>query len=316
MASNVKTILQRIRSSTIRPKLSISFHPESRLRLVEVTTSFADEDNDQEKAFVPVYSNGSDICGAVDIHLPDNVMTFEYDEIVLYLVGHVVCPDEDRDSVFLSRKITMVRHQGTFTENASFDFKFTNVPLTRDSYYGSLFKCRYFLRAVISRSKLFQSNIKIDQDFVVMNVQHIAPPKPVTMQVGVDECLHIKFKYDNVHLSVDGCLAGDVKVLSNTLKITTMQIQLIRREMINALRDNRPEIISTTVLGKFEIMDGYPGDGEQIPIRMFLGKFKHITNTQIQENFSIRYYVNLGLIDKDGRRYFKTCELTLFRDKI
>ena len=95
-----------------------------------------------------------------------------------------------------------------------------------------------------------------------------------------------------------------------------MQIQLIRREMVRTAEEHKPEVINTSVLGKFEIMDGFPGDGEEIPIRMFMQRFKPVTNTQISDYFSVRYYVNLGLIDSDGRRYFKTAEVNLFRTKI
>ena len=95
-----------------------------------------------------------------------------------------------------------------------------------------------------------------------------------------------------------------------------MQIQLIRRECIKVAEPLKSEIVNTSVLGKYEIMDGYPGNGETIPIRMFLGRFKTISNTQINEHFSVRYYVNLGLIDSDGRRYFKTCEIHLSRTRI
>ena len=56
-----------------------------------------------------------------------------------------------------------------------------------------------------------------------------------------------------------------------------MQIQLIRREMVRTSEMSKPEVINTTVLGKFEIMDGFPGDGEEIPIRIFIQRFQPIT---------------------------------------
>ena len=57
---------------------------------------------------------------------------------------------------------------------------------------------RYFIRAVINRSALFQSNIKLDKDFMVQNISHISLCKPVSMQVGVNDCLHIKFNYNKI----------------------------------------------------------------------------------------------------------------------
>eukprot|EP01083_Nonionella_stella_P225491 801627_1 len=318
MTATLKTAFQNIKqgvkSLTIsnHPTLRLSFHPESRLKLVPICTSSDDDKASSNKEttpdeFIPVYSDGSAICGHLDIILPDNT-ELEYEEIAIYLVGHVICPELDQDSVFLSHKITLNKHPGILSQNTEFDWKFAHPNMKLDSYYGSLFKCRYFIRAIINRPKVFQSNIKIDHDFMVMNTQKLKAPRAVKMQVGVDDCLHIKFEYDNINLATHGCLKGHVTILSNSLKITTMQIQVIRRETIKTAEHHKPEVINTTILGKFEVMDGFPGDGEEIPIRMFLQRFKAVTNTQITDHFSVRYYANLGLIDKDGRRYFKTCE--------
>lgn len=46
--------------------------------------------------------------------------------------------------------------------------------------------------------------------------------------------------------------------------------------------------------------------GETIPIRLFLGGFD-LTPTfrDVNKKFSVRYYLNLVLIDSENRRYFK-----------
>jgi len=324
MAGSVlKSALQTIKKhahqlTTPSPTLSISFHPESRLKLIPIPTPSNDEvpGLEQKVEHVPVYQNGADITGTLDVLLPADCAPFDYEEIAVYLVGHVIASQVDHDQVFLSHKVTLEKKPGSLTRNASYEFKFPNPSLTHDSYYGVMFQCRYFIRAILNRSKILQSNVKNDHDFAVMNIQRLRPKKPIMMQVGVDDCLHIKFEYDNINIAVDAALEGRVKVLSNTLKIMSMQIQLIRREMVRTAEHHRPEVLNTAILGKYEIMDGLPGDGEEIPIRMFMGRFDNITNTQIAAHHSVRYYVNLGLIDKDGRRYFKTCEITLFRTKI
>lgn len=54
--------------------------------------------------------------------------------------------------------------------------------------------------------------------------------------------------------------------------------------------------------------------GEVIPIRLFLGGFE-LTPTfrEVNKKFSVRYYLNLVLIDEENRRYFKQQEITIFR---
>ena len=56
------------------------------------------------------------------------------------------------------------------------------------------------------------------------------------------------------------------------------------------------------------------GLGETIPIRLFLGGFD-LTPTfrEVNKKFSVRYYLNLVLIDEENRRYFKQQEITIFR---
>lgn len=46
--------------------------------------------------------------------------------------------------------------------------------------------------------------------------------------------------------------------------------------------------------------------GESIPIRLFLAGYEMTpTMRDINKKFSVRYYLNLVLIDEEERRYFK-----------
>ena len=53
-------------------------------------------------------------------------------------------------------------------------------------------------------------------------------------------------------------------------------------------------------------MDGAPVRGESIPIRLFLAGYDLTpTMKDINKKFSVRYYLNLVLVDEEERRYFK-----------
>lgn len=53
-------------------------------------------------------------------------------------------------------------------------------------------------------------------------------------------------------------------------------------------------------------MDGAPVKGESIPIRVFLAGYDLTpTMRDINKKFSVRYYLNLVLMDDEDRRYFK-----------
>ncbi|PIO16304.1 hypothetical protein AB205_0118440, partial [Aquarana catesbeiana] len=54
--------------------------------------------------------------------------------------------------------------------------------------------------------------------------------------------------------------------------------------------------------------------GESIPIRLFLAGYELTpTMRDINKKFSVRYYLNLVLIDEEERRYFKQQEVVLWR---
>ena len=53
-------------------------------------------------------------------------------------------------------------------------------------------------------------------------------------------------------------------------------------------------------------MDGAPVRGESIPIRVFLAGYDLTpTMRDINKKFSVRYHLNLVLVDEEERRYFK-----------
>jgi len=76
-------------------------------------------------------------------------------------------------------------------------------------------------------------------------------------------------------------------------------------------------LTETETLTRFEIMDGAPIRGERIPIRMFLaGIDAQPTLVAAANCLSVRYFLNLVLIDEEDRRYFKQQEATFYRAAI
>ena len=104
---------------------------------------------------------------------------------------------------------------------------------------------------------------------------------------------------------------GKVYFLLVRIKIKHMELAIIRRE---AAGSGPQQYNESETITKFEVMDGAPVRGECIPIRLFLGNF-NLTPTYrgINNKFSVRYYLNLVLVDQEERRYFKQQEITLYR---
>ena len=58
--------------------------------------------------------------------------------------------------------------------------------------------------------------------------------------------------------------------------------------------------------------------GEAIPVRLFLSSQYNLSPTykNVYNMLSVRYFLNLVLIDKEDRRYFKQQEIVLWREDI
>jgi vacuolar protein sorting-associated protein 26 len=54
--------------------------------------------------------------------------------------------------------------------------------------------------------------------------------------------------------------------------------------------------------------------GESIPVRLFLTPYELTPSYRnINNKFSVKYYLNLVLVDEEDRRYFKQQEITMYR---
>jgi len=90
-----------------------------------------------------------------------------------------------------------------------------------------------------------------------------------------------------------------------------MELAIIKRETTGSGPNMYHESETVT---KYEIMDGAPVKGESIPIRLFLAGFElSPTMRDVHKKFSVRYFLNLVLVDEEDRRYFKQQEITIWR---
>jgi vacuolar protein sorting-associated protein 26 len=133
------------------------------------------------------------------------------------------------------------------------------------------------------------------------------------MEVGIEDCLHIEFEYNKSKYDLEGVVIGKIYFLLVRIKIKHMEIVIIKRESTGSGADAYHE---NENLAKFEIMDGAPVRGESIPVRLFLSPYR-LTPTMkaVHGLFSVKYFLNLVLVDEEDRRYFKQQEIFLYRKK-
>ncbi|GAB5354662.1 hypothetical protein AAMO2058_000138100 [Amorphochlora amoebiformis] len=204
-------------------------------------------------------------------------------------------------------------HAGEITASKSYSFEFGNCPKNHETYNGHNVRLRYFLRVKITRHMAY--DITKTVDFAVQNVM----PDPeinnsIKMEVGIEDCLHIEFEYNKCKYHLDDVVVGKIFFLLVRIKIKHMEIVIIRRESTGAGPTTYSE---SENIAKFEIMDGAPVRGESIPIRLFLSPY-NLTPTMknVHNKFTVKYYLNLVLVDEEDRRYFKQQEIILRRKRI
>ena len=130
------------------------------------------------------------------------------------------------------------------------------------------------------------------------------------LEVGIENCLHLEFSYNSSVYGVDECVHGSVHFKLVKINLKTMELEVRRKEVTHG--GKAPPDLQT--LYKFEIMDGAPVRGELLPVRLYLEPLMlSPTYEDVQNKFSVKYLLNLVLVDSEDRRYFKQHEITLVR---
>jgi len=247
------------------------------------------------------------------IHVKPKGKKIDHIGIKLELIGQVELLDEKTAYEFTTN-VRELEPPGEVKEDKSWPFDFQNVEKQFDSYSGLKVRLRYFLRVRITRQ--YSSNIQKTLDFAIQNVVAKEPDinNSIKMEVGIEDCLHIEFEYNKAKYHLQDVVIGKIYFLLVRIKIKHMEIVIIKRESTGS----GPSVVHETEnLAKFEIMDGAPVRGESIPIRLFLTPYQ-LTPTfkNVHNRFSVKYFLNLVLVDEEDRRYFKQQEIHLWRKTI
>jgi len=262
---------------------------------------------------LPIFYTKEAVQGNVTIVVPPS-KRIEHAGIKIELLGQIEMFYDRGNHYEFTSLVQELAAPGELTEGTiTHPFQFLNVEKQYESYNGINVRLRYFLRVTIVVKKAL-TNIVKEQDFWVQNFQ----PEPelnnsIKMEVGIEDALHIEFEYNKSKYHLKDVIIGKIYFLLVKIKIKHMEIALIKRESTGT----GPNLYNENdTLTKFEIMDGAPARGESIPIRLFLSGFE-ITPTyrNIHGKFSLKYYLNLVLVDEDDRRYFKQQEIALWRKK-
>jgi vacuolar protein sorting-associated protein 26 len=283
------------------------------------------------------YEQHQDVSGVVTLALPPG-KKLEHLGIKVQFIGRIDMSfgvnDTGRphyDFISLSKELAPpgILYQST----TEMPFLFRNMDKEHESYRGRNVSVRYFVKVVVERK--FLPPVQKEHDIWVQVLGQ--PPQQneaIKMEVGIEDCLHIEFEYERRVYSLQDTILGKIHFLLVRIKIKHMELAVIRRETSGEVGSSQPGapnqasmqsnessnvFTETQTLVKYEIMDGAPVKGEVIPVTLSLrGIPADLTPTygNVNNRFSVRYFLNLVLVDEEDRRYFKQQEIILWRKEL
>lgn len=269
------------------------------------------KDRKGERAYI--FTDGEDVSGTASVTVRPG-KKLEHQGIKVELIGQVEMIHDKSGSYDYFSITKDLEPPGSMFESKQYKWRFGSVDKQNETYYGINVRLRYFVRLSVIRN--YAANITKEVDMVVQNL--LQPPdinNSLKMEVGIEDCLHIEFEYDKSKYHMKDVVVGKVYFLLVRIKIKHMELNILRRE--SAGGTTGAQQTENETLTKFEIMDGAPVKDQCIPVRLYLTGFELTpTYKNVQNKFSVKYFLNLVLVDEEDRRYFKQQEMFIYRKKI
>ncbi|XBW37648.1 hypothetical protein QEN19_003229 [Hanseniaspora menglaensis] len=298
--------------------------------ILDIDINIDDEDNrayheitNTKKGIIerlPIYGDGESVSGIVTLRVRGESRRVEHNGVTISLIGCIDVKNGISESNGSSNNISSTFLQltadlyppGELLHTQTTHFNFKDVQKQHNSYKGQNVDLSYFLKVKVLTSKNKTPITKYKKIWCDLyeNISQLKQ-KPVKLDIGIENCLHIEFEFGRSHYTLDDLIMGRVYFLLSRLKIKNMELSLITRERI---ANGDKSTVSESLAVKFEIMDGSPVKGETIPIRLFLSGYDLLPSMELG-SFSVKNYLSLVLYDEDGRRYFKQAEIFLHRTR-
>nr|XP_012618359.1 LOW QUALITY PROTEIN: vacuolar protein sorting-associated protein 26A [Microcebus murinus] len=239
------------------------------------------EDGKVEKHYL--FYDGESVSGKVNLAFKQPGKRLEHQGIRIEFVGQIELFNDKSNTHEFVNLVKELALPGELTQSRSYDFEFMQVEKPYESYIGANVRLRYFLKVTIVRRL---TDLVKEYDLIVHQLATYPDVNnSIKMEVGIEDCLHIEFEYNKSKFKI-------IYIVALGPSTTT----------------------ETETIAKYEIMDGAPVKGESIPIRLFLAGYDPTpTMRDVNKKFSVRYFLNLVLVDEEDRRYFKQQEIILWR---
>eukprot|EP00894_Picocystis_sp_ML_P004479 jgi/Pico_ML_1/54996/g121.t1 len=247
---------------------------------------------------LPLFRTGDTLSGQIKV-IPLPGKKVDHAGIKVELIGQIDLQHDRGGSYDFLSLVREVEPAGEMYTTKAMPFEFNAVEMQYESYAGIHVQLRYLLRVTITRN--YAVNIVKERHFWVENPSALPEGlTPIKMEVGIEDCLHIEFEYNKGHYHLKDVVVGKIYFMLVRIRLKHMELEIRKRETCGSGTHTHNE---SETLAKYEIMDGAPVRGESIPIRLFLSPYQLTpTYKNINNKFSVRYFINLVLVDEEDRR--------------
>jgi len=254
-----------------------------------------------------VYIDKDTISGEITLNLIDvNLESFEHNGLSIELMGTMTTAD-GYNTEFL-HLLKDIESAGVLIKNSSYGFCFKEVNLPYESFKGELSEIKYILKASIAKNFL---NIKSKEEVGIRVIAFPTIPKLIP-QINMDIChsnfISMEFRILESKISTKGVICGSVKIKEVNIQVESIEIDFIKRETLIGSR------FSDTLITRHQICDGTVEESDCLPIRIYLSSYNlNPTYPLLNNLFSVKYFVNLKVIDSQDKTYSFLEEIVLFR---
>jgi vacuolar protein sorting-associated protein 26 len=229
--------------------------PSIKINLEGVQDTISYKNLNGNKIDVPVYFDTDTIKGNVVINL-NKTKNYEHLGVRIDLNGVI---ENYRDKRMNSRFISLnkdILPPGTLdNEKTIIGFDFSQFEKMYESYRGVNACVRYYLVVTIASK---YKNIVEEKEFFLFKPFKLLSPiqdEGITMEIGIEECLHIHFEVFRSLFHLKDVLEGNVIFKKVGLRLENMEIQIVKKETVVTGGNT---YVESDVVASYEIMDGAP----------------------------------------------------------
>lgn len=259
-----------------------------------------------QKQDIPIYGQNETVQGTISV-VPPEGKTISHQGVNLKLFGEFRNEKGEVLSRFFVRS-QFLTPAGVLSQPINTEFKFDHLSFPTSSYYGTSVNVYYGVEVVIVHRI---SDFIIQKPFDVLIFSPAQKDEPIHNEVGIKNVLHIEFVFPKSWYDVEETVCGAAYFILVKLRIVHMSVSVYRNEIYE---DNNTYFKTKTVLKTYEIMDGAPVRGDNIPIRLYMGDSDIWSYTKFRDSpLRVEQFLRVQLIDENGKKYFKRMKINFDR---